>query len=87
MSDRRVKAMLGVLAVFLDRPERRLYSLEISELAGMAAGAISPYLARLERQGWILSDWEADPDSPLTVRRRRRVYWLNPNHPDRESVP
>jgi Transcriptional regulator PadR-like family len=71
-----------VLQVFLDRPDQRLYGLDIAKLARAKGGSIYPALARLETERWILSDWE----DPAGDYPRRRVYFLNPWRSDRESV-
>jgi PadR family transcriptional regulator PadR len=62
----------SVLAVFLESPGRTRYGLEISREIGLASGTIYPILARLERIGWLLSEWEQiDPAAEGRPPRRR----------------
>jgi Transcriptional regulator PadR-like family len=71
-----------VLRVFLEHPDQRLYGLEIARRIRAKGGSLYPALARLEQDGWLLSDWEdAGPDAP-----RRRIYWLNPDRPTQEMA-
>ena len=67
-----------VLLTLLAEPERELYGLELSELAGLATGTIHPILARLEGVGWLRSRWE-ETDPRRQGRPRRRYYQLNPD--------
>ena len=63
-----------VLAVLLDDPGP-LYGLEICTKADLPSGTIHPILARLEKAGWLESEWEpADPHEQ--GRPRRRYYRL-----------
>src|SRR5208282_1432231 len=41
---------------------------------GLPSGTIYPILARLERIGWVDSDWE-DPDAHIAEGRPRRRYY------------
>jgi DNA-binding PadR family transcriptional regulator len=50
---------------------------EIAMATRMLSGTLYPILARLERAGWLKSEWEAV--EPKTVGRpRRRLYRLTP---------
>jgi DNA-binding PadR family transcriptional regulator len=69
---------LAVLRVLLDHPLGEHYGLEISKAAGLPSGSLHPTLARLERDGWVTSDWE-DLDEHEAGRRRRRYYRLTPD--------
>ncbi|WP_235498206.1 PadR family transcriptional regulator [Frankia sp. R43] len=67
-------ATLDVLEVLLD-DEVEPYGLAIAKKAGLATGSVFPILARLERLGWVASDWE-DTDRPGA---RRRLYRFTPD--------
>jgi DNA-binding IclR family transcriptional regulator len=56
----------------LDRNGGWMYSLDISEAAGLADGSISPELARLYHDGWIERQWNTDVTPP------RRWYRVKP---------
>lgn len=66
---------LRVLAVLLEDPMAQHYGLELCAAADLASGVIYPMLARLERIGWIASEWE-DNDPVAMGRPRRRYYRL-----------
>jgi len=66
------------LDAFADDPQRQLYGLEVCALAGLPTGTIHPILARLERLGWLHSEWE-QVDPKQEGRPRRRYYRLDPN--------
>jgi PadR family transcriptional regulator, regulatory protein PadR len=68
----------AVLRVMLDHPLQEHYGLEISKAAGLPSGSLYPILARLERAGWISSDWE-QVDAHEAGRPRRRYYTLTPD--------
>jgi PadR family transcriptional regulator, regulatory protein PadR len=66
---------LTVLSVMLDEPLGRHYGLEISKRAGLPTGSIYPILARLEKLGWLCSEFEqVDPSE--AGRPPRRFYQL-----------
>jgi PadR family transcriptional regulator, regulatory protein PadR len=65
----------AVLIALLRDPTESLYGLEIAKAAGLASGTIYPILARLERHGWVESEWE-EIDESAEGRRRRRYYRL-----------
>lgn len=64
-----------VLRVLLDDPLGEHYGLEIAKAAGLASGSLYPTLARLERDGWVTSDWE-QVNQHDAGRPRRRYYRL-----------
>jgi PadR family transcriptional regulator PadR len=64
-----------VLAALLRQPAEQRYGLELSKEAGLASGTIYPILARLERAGWVSSEWE-HIDTSAEGRRARRYYRL-----------
>lgn len=68
-------AMLKVFKVLLDDPAGRHYGLEVGKVAGLPSGSIYPLLMRLEKAGWLTSDWE-DVDPKVARRPRRRFYQL-----------
>jgi PadR family transcriptional regulator, regulatory protein PadR len=70
---RLTRATLAILDVFLG-PDVELYGLRIAQRTGLATGSIYPILARLERLGWVSSEWE--PGDPATRGPRRRFYRL-----------
>ncbi|WP_018352598.1 PadR family transcriptional regulator [Longispora albida] len=66
------KTTVDVLRVLLASGEPR-WGLEVIKLTGRPSGSVYPLLDRLERAGWVHSEWEQDND-----RRgpRRRMYTL-----------
>lgn len=65
----------AVLRALLDDPTHDRYGLEICAATGLPSGTLHPILARLERLGWVQSDWETiDPQKE--GRPRRRYYQL-----------
>ena len=66
------KATVDVLSVLLGADEPR-WGLEIIKLTGRPSGSVYPLLDRLERAGWVTSEWDDDAE-----RRgpRRRMYRL-----------
>lgn len=72
----------AVLRVLLDHPLQEHYGLEVSKAAGLASGSLYPILARLERAGWVSSDWE-QVDAHEAGRPRRRYYKLTPDGAER----
>jgi PadR family transcriptional regulator PadR len=63
-----------VLAEMLSEPAELRYGLDLCGATGLPSGTIYPILARLERIGWVESDWE-DPDAHITEGRPRRRYY------------
>jgi len=49
------------------------WGLQIIKLSGRPAGSVYPILERLERAGWVDSEWEDDAERPGP---RRRMYSL-----------
>lgn len=68
-------ATADVLAVLLESAEPR-WGLELIKLTGRPSGTVYPLLDRLERAGWITSEWD---DDPLRPGPRRRMYRLTPD--------
>ncbi|WIE62614.1 PadR family transcriptional regulator [Curtobacterium sp. MCLR17_032] len=61
---------LDVLAALL-AAEGPAWGLRLIKELGRPSGTVYPILERLERQGWITSDWDDDADRPGP---RRRLY-------------
>lgn len=68
---------LKVLKVMMENPTSDYYGLELTERAGIKSGTLYPVLIRLERHGWLESDWE-NIDPRVAGRRPRRYYRLTP---------
>ena len=64
-----------VLQALADHPDQQRYGLEIVQATGLMPGTIYPILARLERAGWLRSEWEV-LDEQEAGRPRRRYYGL-----------
>ena len=65
----------AILTVLMEDPVAEHYGLAIAKRAELPTGSVYPILARLERAGWVMSDWE-DIDERVEGRRRRRYYKL-----------
>jgi DNA-binding PadR family transcriptional regulator len=62
-----------VLRVLLENPRDGLSGAQIAKDVGLASGTLYPILIRLEKAGWLTSEWEnGDPVS--LGRPRRRFY-------------
>ncbi|MQM26143.1 helix-turn-helix transcriptional regulator [Glycomyces albidus] len=70
-------ATLDVLEILLSGLGE-LYGLRIAKLIDRPSGSVVPILMRLERCGWVTSDWE--PESRDRRGPRRRFYELDPDH-------
>jgi DNA-binding PadR family transcriptional regulator len=68
-------ALLKVLRSLADSPFSEAYGLELIRRSGVAAGTFYPILDRLEREGWVISEWE-DINESEEGRRKRRYYAL-----------
>ena len=66
---------LLLLDALLDRPSEARYGLEIAQETELKSGTLYPILARLERAGWLSSEWE-DVEPERAGRPRRRLYRL-----------
>lgn len=65
-------ATLDVLTTLLGESDR-VWGLRIVGLTSRPAGSVYPILERLERAGWVDSEWEDDPERSGP---RRRLYRL-----------
>jgi PadR family transcriptional regulator PadR len=63
-----------VLSAMVADPAVPRYGLEISKHADLETGTLYPIMARLERVGWVESNWE-DPDLSISDGRPRRRYY------------
>lgn len=69
-------ATVAVLRALLENPTKEMYGLQVCTAAGLPTGTVHPILARLERIGWLTSDWE-NVDTHVEGRPRRRYYRLS----------
>jgi PadR family transcriptional regulator PadR len=53
--------------------QKGISGVEISRSTGMASGTLYPILFRLERAGWVQSEWE-DVNPSEEKRPRKRLY-------------
>jgi PadR family transcriptional regulator PadR len=75
----RMTAAVGaVLAALLGEPDADRYGLELMQAAGLPSGTLYPVLARLERAGWVVAEWETI-DPVAAGRPARRYYRLSPD--------
>jgi PadR family transcriptional regulator, regulatory protein PadR len=64
-----------VLRVFLDDPSASRYGYDLMKAAKLASGTLYPMLARLQDEGLVASEWEAQRDD-AGGRPPRRYYRL-----------
>ena len=62
-----------VLRAILERPRDGLSGAEVSRGTGLASGTLYPILIRLEKAGWLVSEWE-EGDPAQLGRPRKRFY-------------
>ena len=55
------------------------YGFALLRASGLPSGVAYPTLARLEREGWLVSRWESESPSDLG-RPRRRLYRMAPDY-------
>ncbi|WP_296196872.1 helix-turn-helix transcriptional regulator [uncultured Microbacterium sp.] len=72
---RATPATADVLDALLAQDEP-VWGLRLVESTGRPAGSVYPILERLERLGWVASEWEDDPTRPGP---RRRLYTFTPD--------
>jgi PadR family transcriptional regulator PadR len=70
--NRRRRRVLLALFVGMETPG----AFSLGRLARVGPGSVYPFLAHLERAGWVTSEWETVP--PGEDRLRRRFYTLTP---------
>jgi PadR family transcriptional regulator PadR len=66
---------LKVLKLLLEQPRLGRSGADISRSLRIPSGTMYPLLARLERAGWLRSEWEA-VEPAEAGRPRRRFYQL-----------
>lgn len=66
------ESTVDVLRLLLDSSEPT-WGLRLIKASERPAGTVYPILERLERQGWITSEWESDSER---AGPRRRLYSL-----------
>ena len=64
---------LMVLQAFLDKPLGHLSGADLYNRIKISSGTLYPLLARLEKAGWLVSEWE-QLDPREAARPRRRYY-------------
>jgi len=69
------KQGLIILHLFLDRPTVALAGSDITKAAGLFSGTVYQILFRLERAGWLTSEWEQVEPNEIG-RPRKRLYRL-----------
>jgi DNA-binding PadR family transcriptional regulator len=52
------------------------HGFEVMEVSGLPSGTVYPALRRLERSGYLESDWEHEATAHAAGRPRRRAYRL-----------
>ena len=68
---------LKVLSVFIERPQDQVAGSDILKRTAMLSGTVYPILMRLERAGWLESEWERLEPSEIG-RPRKRLYRISP---------
>jgi len=66
---------LKILGLLLNQPRESLAGSDIGRETGMLSGTLYPILLRLEKAGWLSSEWEALEPS-AAGRPRKRLYQL-----------
>jgi PadR family transcriptional regulator PadR len=78
MDEVRITATVArVLRAFLEDAGIPRYGLEIMEVTGLSSGTLYPILGRLEKAGWLKSQWE-DISTTSAGRPARRFYTIVP---------
>lgn len=67
--------MLKVIGQILAAPDSGISGAEIFKSTDVASGTLYPILFRLEKAGWVSSEWEEGDPSELG-RPRKRIYRL-----------
>src|SRR5919107_2577564 len=68
-------SVLKVAAALLASPADERYGLQLMQDTGLPSGTLYPILVRLERAGWVESQWE-QIDPAAEGRPSRRYYRL-----------
>ena len=72
---RMTPATTDVLQALLSAGDAPVWGLRVVKQTGRPTGSVYPILDRLQRAGWAVSSWDADPERPGP---RRRLYVLTP---------
>ena len=67
---------LKLLKLMLEEPAKKRSGAEVSREAKIGSGTLYPLLVRLERVGWLISEWE-QIDPKEAGRPRKRYYRLS----------
>lgn len=70
--------VMQVISAFLEDPQAKRYGAELIRATHLQSGTLYPILARLERNGWLVSQKEAI-DPKKEGRPARRYYELSPD--------
>src|SRR6266540_3781771 len=76
-SPRMTLQTLSILSILLE-DDADPYGLAIAKRIGLPVATVYLVLARLERAGWLVSEWE-NIDPAEHERPRRRLYRLTPS--------
>lgn len=68
-------SVADVLREFLEDPAAHLYGFDLMRRCGLSSGSLYPILARLEKAGWIVGQFE-EIDPTKEGRRPRKYYTL-----------
>jgi DNA-binding PadR family transcriptional regulator len=71
-------SVAAVLRAFLEDTDRHRFGYDLMRETDIKSGTLYPILARLQKAGWIESEWEAI-DEQTEGRPARRFYRLNPD--------
>jgi len=76
---------LKVIGQMLSAPMDGLSGAEISKATGISSGTLYPILFRLERAGWLNSEWEEGDPSNMG-RPRKRLYQLTSSGAEKSKM-
>jgi PadR family transcriptional regulator PadR len=68
-----------ILEQMVKNPADAMYGLELMNVINLKSGTVYQILARLERAGWLTSEWEDPAVHEAEKRPRRRMYRLTPD--------
>jgi PadR family transcriptional regulator PadR len=68
---------LKIIGQLLSEPLKGLSGADIARATGVSSGTLYPILFRLEKAGWLESEWEVVDPSEVG-RPRRRLYRVTP---------
>ena len=79
------KQTMMVLSIIIGSPNPIAGS-TIAEESHLASGSLYPILIRLEKAGWIKSEWEGGDDGPKPRRRLYTVTALGTRRTRQEAI-